>query len=113
MRFKVVSGSAARSRTDCAVVGIYESGLLGVAAEQLDAVLGGRLSRLAKRGDLRGKAGETTMLDADRGPAGRVLVVGLGRKDRLDRKGDKKALRLAAAAVARSGARDAVSYLSL
>ena len=113
MRFKVVSGSAARSRTDCAVVGIYESGLLGVAAEQLDAVLGGRLSRLAKRGDLRGKAGETTMLDADRGPAGRVLVVGLGRKDRLDRKGYKKALRLAAAAVARSGARDAVSYLSL
>ena len=113
MRFKVVSGSAARSRTDCAVVGIYESGLLGVAAAQLDAVLGGRIARLAKRGDLRGKAGEMTMLDVDRGPAGRVLVVGLGRKDRLDRKGYKKALRVAAAAAARSGARDAVSYLSL
>ncbi|MFO1408565.1 MAG: leucyl aminopeptidase [Steroidobacteraceae bacterium] len=113
MRFNVVSGSPARSRTDCAIVGIYESGTLGAAAGQLDAKLGGRIARLAKRGDLRGKAGETTLLDVDGGPAGRVLLVGLGRKDRLDRKGYKKALRAAASAVARSGARDAVSYLSL
>jgi leucyl aminopeptidase len=43
----------------------------------------------------------------------RVLVVGLGRKDGFDRRRYKKALLSAAAAVARSGARDAVSYLSL
>ncbi|HQR24200.1 MAG TPA: leucyl aminopeptidase [Steroidobacteraceae bacterium] len=113
MRFHVVSGSAARQRTDCAIVGLYESGTLGAAAQQIDAALGGRLTRLVKRGDLRGKAGETTMLDTDRGPCGRVLVIGLGRKDGFDRRRYKKAMLAAAAAVVKSGARDAVSYLSV
>lgn len=113
MRFHVVSGSAARQRTDCAIVGLYESGALGAAAQQIDTALGGRLARLVKRGDLRGKAGETTMLDTDRGPCGRVLVVGLGRKDGFDRRRYKKAMLAAAAAVAKSGARDAVSHLSV
>jgi leucyl aminopeptidase len=112
MRFHAVSGSAARQRTDCAIVGLYESGALGVATAQLDTALGGRIARLVKRGDLRGKAGETALLDVERGPCGRVLVVGLGRKDSFDRRRYKKALLAAAAALAKSGARDAVSYLS-
>ena len=86
MRFYAVSGSAARQRTDCAIVGLYESGSLSTAAAQVDAALGGRLTRLVKRGDLRGKAGETSMLDVDGGPASRVLVVGLGKKDGFKRK---------------------------
>jgi leucyl aminopeptidase len=112
MRFYAVSGSAARQRTDCAIVGLYESGALSAAATQLDAALDGRLTRLVKRGDLRGKPGETTLLDVERGPCSRVLVVGLGKKDGFKRKQYKKALQTAAAAVARSGARDAVSYIS-
>ncbi len=113
MRFHAVSGSAARQRTDCAIVGLYESGVLGAAAAQIDAALGGRLSRLVKQGDVRGKAGEITMLDVDRGPCRRVLVVGLGKKDGLDRRRYKKATLAAAAALIRSGARDAVDYLSV
>jgi leucyl aminopeptidase len=112
MRLHAVSGSAARQRTECAIVGIYESGALSSAAEQLDAALDGRLARLVKRGDLRGKPGETTLLDVDRGPVARVLVVGLGRKDAFKRKQYKKAVLAAVAAVARSGAKDAVSYLA-
>jgi leucyl aminopeptidase len=113
MRFHAVSGSAARRRTDCAIVGIQEGGALTTSAAQLDARLGGRLARLAKRGDLRGKAGETTLLDVDGGPCQRVLVVGLGGKGLLARKQYKKAMLAAVAALVRSGARDAVSYLSL
>jgi leucyl aminopeptidase len=112
MRFYAVSGSAARQRTDCAIVGLYESGVLSAAAAQLDASLGGRLTRLVKRGDLRGKAGEVAMLDVERGPCSRVMVVGLGKKDGFKRKQYKKALLAAAARVAKSGAHDAVSYLS-
>jgi leucyl aminopeptidase len=112
MRFYAVSGSAARQRTDCAIVGLYESGTMTTAAEQLDAALEGRLSRLVKRGDLRGKPGETALLDVERGPVARILVVGLGKKDAFRRKQYKKAMLAAAAAVARSGAKDAVSYLS-
>jgi leucyl aminopeptidase len=112
MRFHAASGSATRQRTDCAVVGLYESGALANATAQLDAALGGRISRLVKRGDLRGKAGETSLLDVEGGPCGRVLVVGLGRKGDFDRRRYKKVLLAAAAALAKSGARDAVSYIS-
>jgi leucyl aminopeptidase len=113
MRFHAVSGAAARRRTDCAIVGIHEAGTLTAAATQLDARLNGRIARLAKRGDLRGRAGETTLLDVEGGPCQRVLVVGLGRKAALERKQYKKAMIAAATALVRSGARDAVCYLSL
>ena len=113
MRFYAVNGSAARQRTECAIVGLYESGTLSTAATQLDAVLGGRIGRLVKRRDARGKLGECTLLDVDHAPCARVLLVGLGRKDGFGRKQYKKALLAAAAAVAKTGARDALSYLSV
>jgi leucyl aminopeptidase len=113
MRFHAVSGAAARRRTDCAIVGIHEAGVLTAATTRLDGTLNGRIARLAKRGDLRGRAGETALLDVEGAPCRRVLVVGLGRKGPLDRKQYKKAMIAAATALARSGARDAVSYLSL
>ena len=112
MRFYAVSGSAARQRTDCTIVGVYESGMLSTAAAQLDAVIGGRLSRLVKRGDLRGKTGESALLDIERGPCQRVLAVGLGRKASFGRKQYKKALLAAAVAVAKTGARDALCHLA-
>jgi len=111
MRLYVVTGSAVRQKTDCAVVGVHEAGELAGAAAQLDAALGGRIARLVKRGDFKGRAGETALIDADRGPAERVLVVGLGKKDGYGRKRYKKALGTAIAAVAKTGARDAVTYL--
>ena len=113
MRFYAVSGSAAQQRTDCAIVGLYESGALSAAATQLDAALGGRIARLVKRRDTRGKAGEVLLLDVEDGHCERVLVVGLGKKDAFGRKQYKKALAAAAAALARTGARDAVSFLSV
>src|SRR5690606_8315130 len=70
------------------------------------------ISRLVKRGDLRGKAGDATLLDVDRGPCPRVLVVGLGKKDGFRRKQYRKAVLTAVTALARTGTRDAVSYLS-
>ncbi|HVN41494.1 MAG TPA: leucyl aminopeptidase [Steroidobacteraceae bacterium] len=113
MRLFVVTGSAARQKTECAIVGLYESGGLTAAAAQLDAALGGRLARLIGRGDLRGKAGECALLDTERGPAERLLVVGLGKKDGFGRKQYRKALSTALAALAKTGAREAVSYLGL
>jgi leucyl aminopeptidase len=113
MRFHAVSGSAARQRTECAIVGLYESGALSTPASQLDAALGGRIGRLVRRRDARGKLGECTLLDTDHAPCQRVLVVGLGKKESFGRKQYKKALLAAAAAVARTGARDAVSFLSV
>jgi leucyl aminopeptidase len=112
MRFYAVSGSAAQQRTDCAIVGIYESGALSTAAMQLDAELGGRITRLVKRRDARGKAGELLLLDVEDARCARVLLVGLGKKDAFGRKQYKKALVAAANAVVRTSARDAVSFIS-
>ncbi len=112
MRYFATSGSAARARTDCAIVGLYESGAFTTAASQVDTVLKGRLARLVKRRDLSGEAGSTAMLDTEGAPFQRVLIVGLGKKSDFGRKQYHKAMDSAAAALIKSGASDALSYLS-
>ncbi len=113
MQFHAVSGLASRKRSDCAIVGIYESGELGAAATELDRTMGGLLARLVKRGDLRGKPAEAVLLHPEKGPVQRVLVVGLGKKDKFGRKQYRKSVAAAASVLAKSGAREAVSYLSV
>ncbi|MGI9245174.1 MAG: leucyl aminopeptidase [Steroidobacteraceae bacterium] len=110
MRLVVVTASPARQKTDCAIVGLHEGSGLAGAAALLDVALKGRLTRLVRAGDLRGKSGELRMLDADR-PVERVLVVGLGRRGAFRRKQYRKALLAALGAAAKTGAKDAVSYL--
>ncbi len=111
MRSFVVTAAPARQNTDCAIVGLYEYGGLAGAAAQLDAALRGRLARLVKRGDIRGKAGEAKLIDVDGTPCERVLVIGLGKKAGFSRKQYNKALATAFGVLAKTGARDAVSYL--
>jgi leucyl aminopeptidase len=112
MRLFVVTASPVRQKTDCAIVGLHEGGGLVGAGALLDAALKGRLTRLVKAGDVRGKAGELRMVDTDSLACARVLVVGLGKKDKFGRKQYRKALVAALGAIAKTGARDAVSYLA-
>ena len=57
---------------------------LSAAAEELDKRIGGRIARLVKRGDLRGKTGDLVLLaDLTGAPAERVVVVGLGGTQRI------------------------------
>jgi leucyl aminopeptidase len=110
----VVTASPARQRTECAIVGVYEKGALGTAAAELDAKLGGALSRLVKNGDLRGKLGETLLMgDVKNAPSQRIVLVGLGSRDAFARKQYRKALAAAFGVATKTGARDAVNYLSL
>ncbi|HXW09930.1 MAG TPA: leucyl aminopeptidase [Steroidobacteraceae bacterium] len=111
MRLFVVTASPVRQKTDCAIVGLHDGGGLAGAGALIDAALKGRLTRLVKAGDVRGKAGELRMVDTDSLPCARVLVVGLGKKGKFGRKQYRKALVAALGAIAKTGARDAVSYL--
>ena len=114
MEFFVTLAGPAKQRTDCAIVGVYDKGILSAAAEELDKRIGGRIARLVKRGDLRGRAGDAVMLaDLSGVPVERVLVIGLGARNSFKRKQYRKALASALGAVARTGAKDAVSYLGL
>jgi leucyl aminopeptidase len=82
MEFFVTVAGPAKQRTDCAIVGVYDKGTLSAAAEELDKRIGGRIARLVKRGDLRGKAGDAVMLaDLSGVPVERVLVIGLGGRN--------------------------------
>jgi len=113
MELHAVSASVTRQRTDCAIVGVYEKGLLSAAAHELDSKLGKQLSRLVKQGDVRGKLGETLLLPEPKGvPAARLLLVGLGAKDKFGRKQYRKALAAALTAVTKTGSVQATSYLS-
>jgi leucyl aminopeptidase len=103
-----------KQRTGCAIVGVYDKGVLSAAAAELDQRIGGRIAKLVKRGDLRGKAGDVVLLaDLSGVPVERVVVVGLGGRNSFRRKQYRKALASALGAVARTGAKDAVSYLGL
>ena len=115
MEFFVSSAGPAKQRTDCAIVGVYDKGTLSAAAEELDKRIGGRIARLVKRGDLRGKTGDAVLLADLTRRAGERVIVRRPRRTaaRFKRKQYRKALASALAAVARTGAKDAVSYLGL
>lgn len=114
MEFFVSTASASRHRTDCAIVGVYDKGVLSAAAEDLDSRIGGRIAKLVKRGDLRGKTGDAVLLtDLSGAPVERVIVLGLGNRSAFKRKQYRKALASALTLLAKTGASDAVSYLGL
>jgi leucyl aminopeptidase len=113
MEFFAISGSAARRRTDCAIFGIHDKADLSSAAAELDRKLGGRLSRLARRGDLSGRLGDTLLLtDLTGAGCDRAVLVGLGPRGAYARKQYRKAIAAALKTVLATGARTAVSHLA-
>jgi leucyl aminopeptidase len=112
MRSFIVTAAPTRQKTDCAIVGVHEGTGLAGAAALLDAALKGRLTRLVRSGDLRGKPGDLRFVDSEGLACDRILVVGLGKKGKFGRKQYRKALTAALGAVAKTGAKDAVSYLA-
>lgn len=102
MKFEVLSGSLAQTPVDCLVLGVHESATLSGTAAAVDRRCGGALSKLLKRGDFPGRLGETLLLPAPpRVKATRVLLVGQGPVS-VTRKGWRKALHAAIAALART-----------
>ena len=114
MEFKAIVDFKAREGADCAVVGVYEQGDLGVAARHLDEQLGSLIGNLHKAGDLAGKLGDSLLLPLPAGAAAaRVLLIGLGTRSGFTRKQYRKALQTAAQALGKTGASDAILYLAL
>lgn len=113
MEFSIKSGNPEKQRSDCLIVGVYESHKLSSPAEALDIASGGYLSAVLKRGDLDGKAGSTLLLHSVPGLLSeRVLLVGLGKERELDEKHYRQAVKAAVKAVNSCGAADAVSFLA-
>ncbi|HUP20396.1 MAG TPA: leucyl aminopeptidase [Gemmatimonadota bacterium] len=96
---RVQKGDVTTVRTKALIVNLYE----GVktpkgATGAIDAALDGQIKRLIRDGEITGKLEEVTIVHtAGRIPAARVLVVGLGKKEKCD----LEAVRRAAGAAAR------------
>ena len=114
MEFTAIVDVKARASADCAIVGSYEHGELGIGARQIDAQIGGTIGRLHASGDFAAKVGDSLLLPLPRGAAAaRVILVGLGPRAGFGRKQYRKALQAAAGALAKTGATDAIVYLAL
>ena len=88
---------------DCLVVAVFEEAELGAEARAVDAACGGRLQRLLARGDFTGRAGDTLLItEVTELPARRVLLVGLGARAQLSRRGWRRAWGGAVAALSRT-----------
>ncbi|WP_296227202.1 leucyl aminopeptidase [Ralstonia sp. UBA689] len=72
---------ALAAKSDCLVIGLFESQTLAGAAKALDLATKGLVGRLIKLGDFEGKRGTSLLLHEVAGVgAARVLLVGLGKE---------------------------------
>jgi leucyl aminopeptidase len=108
MQFETWTKALAELPIDCIAVGVHDDGELTPEAKILDLRCREKLSRLMKRGDFGGKAGETWLLtDLEGLRAERVLLVGLGAKspsskDHVTRKAWRRATTAAISAATRT-----------
>ena len=85
MRIDCVSGDIRAVKADMVVVNLFEGMKRpGGAAAAIDAAIGGAITAAVRDGDFEGKLGETLSLRPSRGLSSpRVLVVGLGKKEKF------------------------------
>ncbi|HIE85627.1 MAG TPA: leucyl aminopeptidase [Pseudomonadales bacterium] len=85
MKYGTRTGNAAKARTQCVIVGVYENGQLSPSARVLDKASKGYLRKILKRDDISGKTNQTLLLhDVPNVGATRVLLVGLGNEKSMD-----------------------------
>jgi leucyl aminopeptidase len=81
VEFSIKVGDAAKVKTDCFMVGVFDSRKLSSAAKALDSASKRAISTAVASGDLSGKIGSTLMLHQLPGIAAkRVLLIGLGEE---------------------------------
>lgn len=85
MEFVVKNTKAAAAKTATLVLPVSEDRLLDATAQAVDQATGGAITAALKRGDLKGKPGQTLLLHSlPNLKAERVLLVGTGKSGELD-----------------------------
>jgi leucyl aminopeptidase len=114
MDYFTTTSAASRQQAGCLIVGIYESGQLSSAAAEMDTATGGAIRRLAKRGDLSGELGESRMIcSLDDVRADRIVIAGLGQKEKFGVAEFRQATGAAVRAFRGSKVQEVVNYLTL
>lgn len=113
VEFVLTTTSAVKKRAACVILGVYQDGVFTPAAAEVDALSGGVLSRLVKRGDMVGTLGQTRLLyDIPKIRAERVLLVGCGAEKELDEGRYGKILNKTLEALQDTGVQDSAIYLT-
>lgn len=94
MNFSHFSGDASQFGTDSIIIGHFEDQPLSGSAAAVDKVSGGLIHQLINDGDLAHKSNKIRQLYHLQGvTAKRILVIGLGKKEKFDRKAYIKAIK--------------------
>ncbi|HEX2138403.1 MAG TPA: M17 family peptidase N-terminal domain-containing protein, partial [Woeseiaceae bacterium] len=114
MEYFTTTSSAARRGGGCLVVGIYEKGEPGRAASDIDSASGGAIKRLIKSGDLSANVGDARVLTGlSNVRAQRVVVAGLGPREKFGVPAFRQALEASLSALKGSRTEDVTNYLTL
>lgn len=114
MEYSVKSGNPEKQRNACVIVGVFERRKLSESAQAFDELTEGSLGAITRRGDMNGKLGQTlTLFNLPNTLCDRVILVGLGKERDLDEARYRRALTASYKALRTTGARDAISYLTV
>ncbi|ACT49488.1 MULTISPECIES: leucyl aminopeptidase [Methylovorus] len=113
MEFSIKTGNPEKQRSDCIVVGVFDTRKLSEAAVALDRAAEGYLTTVLARGDLDGKLGSSLMLHSVPGIASdRVLLVGLGKATEFKEREYRQAVRASFKALSGTSVKAASTYLA-
>jgi len=113
MDISIKSGLSEKQKSACIILGIFEQRKLSPAAENMDKACNGQLTKILKSGDMDGKAEQVLLLHHLQGSAcDRILLVGCGKPKEFTDKAYRKALKAASTTLLKSGARDAINFLT-
>jgi len=112
MDFKIINSIIGKQRSACLIVGVHEAGKLSASARHLDKISRSHISKILKKGDIKGKTGETLLLHTiPSSDAERVLLVGCGKESELNDQQFRKIVVAATNALDKVGVKKAVNYL--
>jgi leucyl aminopeptidase len=112
MEYSIKTGDPSKQRTACLVLGVFSNRKLSLPAEMVNRASKNFLSKVLKRGDLEGKAGQSLMLYEVPGTAAqRVLLVGCGPQKEFTPARYRKTVANAIGQLNRSGATEALCCL--
>lgn len=113
MDYSIETQALDKLETDCVMVGIYTNQQLTPSAIAIDDHAHQLISNLIERGDIKGKNGETLLINVvPDSSLERVLIVGLGDADKFSAKLYRKALAAAIKALKASSCTSAACTLA-
>jgi leucyl aminopeptidase len=85
MDIKLITGDLGKTKTDALIVGVFENGEDNGLEKFLDETLDGSIAELRRKKEIKGKAGEITVIHSlGKISSAKVAVLGLGKKKDLD-----------------------------